>query len=108
MSYDSAFTDLMPSTIVVQSFASVSTDGYLTPVYSTGTSWSCRVVQQPERIVDQDGVEVSAKTTVWVASTSTFDPYSKLTVDGSTLGPVLAVWHYDDEDGHHHSKVAFG
>ena len=108
MSFDSNFLTLMPSTAKVQELASLSTDGYGVPVYGSTLTFRCHVMQKPTMVKTIDGTEELAHTVVWMNSTSTFSPYAKITVNGSTVGPVLAVQHHYDEDGLHHTKVAFG
>jgi len=108
MSFDSNFLALMPSTVLVQDLASLSTDGYGVPTYTTGTSYRGHVMQKPTMVKTIDGTEELAQTAVWINSTSTFSPYAKISVAGSTVGPLLAVQHHYDEDGLHHSKAMFG
>ena len=109
MSIDTALSDLMNSTVVVSGLSSVSTDGYGVPVYGSGSTYSARVSHKQELVKNLEGIEEMARAVAWVAATSTFSPYGRITVDGSTLGPVLAVEALDDEAGVlHHVKVWFG
>jgi hypothetical protein len=103
----------MSSTIKVQGLASMSTDGYLKPVYSGTTATPLAHITHRQTLVRTfAGTEELATTTAWVASTSTFDALDKIQLPSSTGGyttrQLIAVEHYDDEDGHHHSKLSFG
>ena len=53
------------------------------------------------------GIEETAKTMVWVASTSTFPPMSQYTLSNGTTPELLAVQAVPDEDGVHHIKLSF-
>ena len=109
MAWDRAFEALMDSTMKVRSFSGVSTDGYLTPTFASSTkTWRARFVRKQELVKTFVGTEETSAAVAWVRSTSTFGPSDKVTINGSTIGPMLAVAHYPDEDGHHHSKVWWG
>jgi len=108
MSFSTALLALMPSTMVVYGLSSWSTDGYGEPVFSTsGTSYRCHVMNKQTMVRTLQGDEQVSDMQVWVRTTATFDPTSKLTVSGSTVGPILALEHHYDEDGLHHTKVFF-
>ena len=105
------FTDqllaLFSTTVTHETFSGFSSDGYVTPSYSTGVTIPARVVSDQRLVRTFEGTEELATTTVWLASTSTFSPQDRFTVDGDT--PVLlALETYRDEFGITHSKLAFG
>ncbi len=110
MSFDDALLSLMPSTLHVDAMTSVSTDGYATAVYTTSASadYRCRFVTKQVLVVNLFGEEQVANTVVWAKSSSTFSVSDKFTIGSSTLGPLIRVEQYNDEDGHHHSKLLFG
>ena len=109
MSYSTEFDSMLNDTVVVKDLNSFSTDGYMTPVFSTSAStFKARVVRKQELVRTFAGTEELAVTVAWVASTSTFEPTAQITVNGSTLGPVMAAAAFPDEDGVHHQKLWWG
>jgi len=110
VSFNDALLDLMPSTLHVDPITGVSTDGYATAVYTTSATenYRCRVVTKQELVTDLFGEQQVSNTVVWLKATSTFSASDQFSVGGSTLGPVLRVEHYPDDDGQHHSKIWFG
>lgn len=108
MSWSTEFESLMVNTVLVSSVASFSTDGYATPAYGSASTHKARLVRTHELVRTAVGTEQVANTVLWVASTSTFAPSARFTVSGTTLGTVLSVESYTDEDGPHHAKVLFG
>lgn len=105
MSFSTQFHALMPSTFVVTTLSGVSTDGYGTPVYSGASTWRGRMTRKPVLVKTLQGTEEVSSAQIWLASTSTFEASAKITLGGSTVGPVMRVDHLYDEDGLHHSKV---
>ena len=108
MSWSTAFEELMPDGVSIKSLTSVSTDGYATPVYGSASTYKARVVQKQTLVRTFAGTEELSQTTVWIASTSTLAPSIELTVNGSTLGPLMALEAIPDEDGIHHLKAFLG
>ena len=109
MAWSTEYEELMPSTAVIKTLTSVSTDGYGTPVYSAGTSHKARIVHKNTLVRTFAGTEELARTVVWIASTSTYAVEdTQITVGGSTLGPLMSLEAYTDEDGVHHNKAFFG
>jgi len=109
MSFDSALLDLMGDTVLVESLASVSTDGYNRPVYSTSAStYQARHVIKQELVRTFEGTEELATSVTYVASTTTFSPHDRIKVNGAVPGPLMSVQTYPDESGTHHSKLAWG
>lgn len=107
------FTDgllvLMSTTVTVAAWSGMSTDGYAIPTYSTaGTTYAARIVDEQRLVRTFEGTEELATTTVWVASTSTFDVADQWTLPGSATPPLLAIETFRDEVGVTHSKLAFG
>ncbi len=110
MAFDDELLTLMPSTLHVDAMSSVSTDGYLTPTFTTSASadYRCRHVTKQELVVNLFGEEQVANDIIWCKSSSTFGTNDKFTIGSSTLGPLIRVEHYTDQDGHNHSKLFFG
>lgn len=108
MSYSTDFDELLGDTVVVSALSSFSTDGYMVATYAAGSTYLGRHVRKTELVRTFEGTEALSRSQVWVASTSTFAPSSKVTVAGSTVGPIMSIEAYPDEDGVHHLKVFFG
>lgn len=109
MSFDNKLTALMTSTMTVRTLTGVFSSGYFQPTYSTAVkTWRCRAVRTQELVKTVAGTEEVATTVAWIKSTSTFSASDKVTISGSTIGPLLRVDHFSDEDGHHHSKAWWG
>lgn len=108
MSFSTEFEALMVDSLVVSGLASVS-DMYGTAGFSTaGTTYKARYVIKQELVRTLEGTEELSRAMAWVNSTSTFSPWDKYTINGSTVGPLMAVNAYPDEDGTHHVRLAFG
>lgn len=108
MSWSTAFEEFLTDTLVVKGLSSFSTDGYMTPTFGTGTTYKARFVIKQQLVRTLQGTEDLANSVAWVNSTSTFSPQDQYTVNGSTVGPLMAVEQYPDEDGKHHVKLMFG
>lgn len=108
MSWSTGLAALMPDTVVIQGLSSFSTDGYLTPVYGPASTHRARVVRKNTLVRTFAGTEELATTVAWVLTTSTFDPSSRVRVNGSTLGPLMAAETYPDEVGRDHLKLFWG
>ena len=100
----------MNSTLHVDPITGVSTDFFANPVYTTSATenYRCRIVTKQQLVVDLFGEQQVSNSQVWLKATSTFAASDQFSIGGSTLGPVLRVEHYPDEDGQHHSVIFFG
>ena len=109
MSWISNFSTLLADTVVVTALSGVSTDGYGIEQFATsGTTYSARVVREQKLVRTFAGIEEVSSMTIWVASTTTFSPMSKISLSGSTLGPLMSLEAYPDEDGVQFLKAYFG
>ena len=99
---------LMPHTITHKSLSSFSTDGYATEVWSTGISYTARVVGKQTLVKTFEGTEELATTVVYVKTSSTFGASDQITLPDGSTPPLLAAETYPDETGHHHAKLMFG
>lgn len=109
MAFTDGLIELFSTGVTRQAWSGMSTDGYATPTYSTaGTTYPARVVTEQRLVRSFEGTEELATTTIWVASTSTFDIADQWTYGGSVIEPLLAAETFRDEDGVTHSKLAFG
>lgn len=107
MAWSTGFESFMPVTITVAALSGLSTDGYGTATYGTATTYKARVVGKQHLVRTFAGVEETARTMVWVASTSTFAPSAQFTLPDATTPELLAVTAYPDGDGTHHMKLSF-
>ena len=109
MTFTDDLLDLMPDTVSHQEWVGMSTDGYVGLTYSTAaTSYRARIVTGQRRIRTFDGVEDIAATTVWVASTSTFNSQDLFTLPGGQSPLLLSCETFRDEVGITHSVLGFG
>lgn len=107
MSFDRAFRELMPHTVIVSTVATLGVGGGVT--YSTSSaSYRARVVNTNRQVYNSRGQLVAAAQEAWIASTSILSPNSKFTLPDGSTPPVLSVDVFPDEDGHHHVRVTFG
>ena len=109
MSFESDFsTEMFRQTVTVAAVASRNADGSVN--YSTSaTSYAARVRKTAKQMRDQSGQVVMAGHVVWLASTGTIDPNSKVTLPDGLTPPVLQVDSYPDEDGaYHHNRILLG
>jgi len=99
----------MPDTVTVKTLSGLSTDGYGTPTWSTGVSYSARKVYEQKLVRTFEGTEEVSNTTLWIASTSTMSPAAHYALpNGETPGNLMAIETFSDENGITHSKVYFG
>ena len=108
MTWSTDFEELMPSGVTVATLASLSTDGYGTPTYGTGTTYQARVLGTQQLVTDFSGTEEVATTVAWIASTSTFPPSAQITLANGDTPVLLKLDAVPDETGIHHVKAFFG
>ena len=108
MAYSTEFDELFNDGVSTNTLASVSTDGYGTPVMATGSTFKGRWVRKQQLIRTFAGTEELSQSQLWVASTTTFAPSIEFVVNGSTVGPLMSLEAFPDEDGIHHTKAFFG
>ncbi len=108
MSYSTDFDELLNDAVSTNTLASVSTDGYGTAVMATGSTFKGRFVRKQQLVRTFAGTEELSQAQLWVASTTTFAASIEFVVNGSTVGPLMSLEAYPDEDGVHHSKAFFG
>lgn len=107
MAFDSAFLELMESTITYST--ELSFDGYGEPTYSTATTTlQAHIQEKPTVVLDFLGEEVVANITCWVASTSPLDTTAQFTLPDGSTPPLTSIAKHYDEDGLHHQVLYFG
>lgn len=107
MSLEASFYDLLTTSVTRKAFRRNSTDGYAdSPSYTTGSaSYSARVVQKRERVVDRQGVETVTSHVAWTASTVAWSPEDQVTHAGSTYRIVMLDRLTDETAAVHHTKL---
>ena len=109
MAWIDGFADEFSTTIQQNAWTGFSTDGYAKPTFSTSaTTYAAREVGMHRLVRSFEGTEELATTTVWVASTSTFNALDKWTLANGDVPSLLSVETLRDEDGVTHSKLGFG
>lgn len=107
MSYETAFDELLTSTVTYATRASKNIYGE--PTFSTVSStFKARIVDVSTQVRDQQGNVVQVRTVAWVASTGTILATGRITLPDGSTPPIAAVSRYPDEDGTHHHKIKFG
>lgn len=113
MSFESAFLELMPSTVTISTRSSHNSYGEAS--YGSGTSYRARVVAQTGFVRAAGGFGLSGhfetvevRTVVWIASTGVITTDDRITLPDGTTPPIVAVERYPDEDGTHHHKLMLG
>lgn len=107
MTLEAPFYDLLTTSVTRQAFTRYSTDGYEgTRTYSTASaSFSARVVQKRERVLDKQGQETLTSHVAWTASTVAWSVEDKFTHAGSTFR-ILSLDRLTDETAAvHHTKL---
>ena len=105
MTFQAAFLQLMPHSVVLNAFSAESTAGYGAPGYATAaTTMRARVVAKQQKVLQRDGSEIAGDHVAWLASTRTITLRDKLTFQGSTY-EILSVARYPDDVGLHHQKL---
>ena len=113
MGFESAFTDLLASTITVSTRS--SHNNYGEAGFSTSAAtYAARIVQKAGFIRGPDGEDAQVTHVAWVRSTAaakialtdrvTFP--SSVALD--TTPELMLIERFPDEDGIHHSKLTFG
>ena len=97
----------MPVTVTIAALSGLSTDGYATATYGSGTTYAARVLGKQHLVRSFAGIEETAKTMVWIASTSTFAPSVQITLPDDTTPELLSLTAVPDEDGVHHTVASF-
>lgn len=107
MTIETLLSDLMVETITITGATSI--DSYGKHSYAAPTSVShCRVQTGAHKITDMNGQEIVAAGKVYIASTPTITPESKITLPDGTTPRVLIVDTFSDERGSHHTCVHYG
>lgn len=104
---ESAFYELLTTSIRRNAFLKYSTDGYeATRTYSTAAStYAARVIQKRERVIDKLGQETLTSHVAWTDSTAAWSVEDKFTHQGSTYRIVMLDRLTDESADVHHTKL---
>lgn len=107
MTLEAAFYDLLTTSVQRNAFTKYSTDGYEgTRSYAAGAStFSARVVQKRERVLDKQGQETVTSHVAWTASTAAWSVEDKFTHQASTYRIVMLDRLTDETAAVHHTKL---
>lgn len=107
MSFETAFIDLMNSTVTISTRTTANNYGEFS--YGSGTSYRARIVDKPEFVRTETGEVIETRTVCWIRSTgNTVTVDDRITLPGGATPPIVAVERYPDEDGPHHIKLILG
>jgi len=107
MSFDPAFLEFMPHTIVV--YPLTGFDEYAEASFSaSGSTYSAMVEEKPDVIRSAFGDEIVSSHVAYVASTSRIDLSSRVVLPDGTEPPLVRSDVFSDEDGFHHNILFFG
>lgn len=107
MAFIDNFAEMMPHTVTIRG-AVTSRNRYGEATHSTGTSYQARVVSKPQEIRDNDGEMYFIRSMVWLKSTGTFTPATKIVLPDNSTSYIMSVETYPDEDGHAYTKLLCG
>lgn len=105
---ESAFLDLMPHTITVAPRGSTRSVYGVPGTAGAAVSYRARLVQAPQWVRDSNGTRTLAAAVAWISSTAPIPADGVWTLPDGSTPPVLYVVAFPDENGVHHTKVAFG
>lgn len=107
MTIETAFLDLMPSTITIYPMA--SSDAYGKRTFSaTGTTVRCRIQERDQRYTTERNEDYQAVGTIICYGTPSIDLDSKVVLPDGTQIMILSIVHHNDESGAHHTSISFG
>ena len=108
MNWSTSFESQMPDGVTVALLSGLSTDGYGTETFASGTTFKARIVRKQHPVYTAPGVEEIANTLVYIASTTTFAPSAQFTLSDGTTPRLMQLNAYPDSDGVHHVRASFG
>ncbi len=107
MSFENDFLDCMPSEISFEApDGTFSTRGE--PNLGAATTFAARIVEGNILIYDNEGNERVAGVTIYLSTSTVFDPAGKLTLPADFTPrnpPILGVDRFPDQDGTHHTRM---
>ena len=107
MTIETAFLDLMPSSVTV--FGVASTDAYGKNTFAgSGTSVRCRIQETGQVVKTEDRDDVYEQGQIIFYGTPTITTSSKIALPDGSFPLILSVKVHNDESGAHHTSVSFG
>jgi hypothetical protein len=107
MTIETLLSELMVQSITIANASSL--DSYGKHSYAAPTTvTNCRVQTGAHKVTDVDGQEIVASGKVYIASSPTVTPSSKITLPDGSVPRVLVVDRFSDERGSHHTCIHYG
>lgn len=107
MSFENDFLDLMPHSIIVNSFSSIN--GYGKPTFATAATTYQGLIQYKQKLIKTgSGQEKISTAQVVLNCTGTINSDDKITLSDGTIRPILGIERLSDDEGQHHIKISFG
>lgn len=106
MTIETAFLDMMPSTVTI--YPKSSTDAYGKFSFSaTGTAVRCRIQPSDNVVTTEDNRQVVSRGTIIFYGTPTITSDSKIVLPDGTSPLILTVRVHNDDSGTHHTTVTY-
>jgi hypothetical protein len=106
MSLETEFLELMGEAITLKAPSSV--DKYGKRAFGTAQSFTARVQPKVHMTRDSAGREVVGRGIVYVYGSPSVTPEWELTLADGSKPVIIAVYRARDEDGAHHTEIAYG
>ena len=109
MAFESDFKEFFVHAVTISAFS--SQDGYGVLTYTTGATYSARVVNSVKMVRDDSGQEKVSKTQVWINTVSAISTRDRITLSSQftpSQPSIFSVAIFPDESGSHHTVVYFG
>jgi hypothetical protein len=104
VSFENDFLDCMPHTVLIaQPDGSFGDRGK--PNFGADVSFTGRIVEKNENVIDDEGQERVSRLSIWLATTTVITPAARLTMPAGytpTQPPIIRVERYPDQEGDHH------
>lgn len=107
MTIESAFLELMPSTVTVYGKSSMDAYGKITP-NATGTAVRCRIQQRNQRYSTENNRDEFENGTIIFYGSVDITMESKIVLPDGSSPIILSVVTHNDDEGFHHTTVTFG
>lgn len=97
MAMDPQFRDFMGSTVIIEPFTSLSTDGFGTRTYGSASTAVCRLEQDLKIVMNKEGREIASNLQAYIA------PYDRST--GQTAISISATDRLTFPSGYQTSAI---
>lgn len=107
MTLETAFLDMMPSTVTVYPKSSMDAYGKVSPS-ATGTAVRCRIQQRNQRYATENNRDTFENGTIIFYGSVDITTDSKIVLPDGSSPVILSVVIHNDDEGAHHTTVTFG